>query len=303
MDLKVLEEILKCKSVPAINRVAGTDLKSEDYFIEGAKKKFIEDACKAHNVELCDSVEDTVLTIVESQEYNDNQARIRDILYPHGHYIKPLKPHKIEEYNDEQDSEPVLKEQKIPRVLSESKIEDPYDAGPCPKCGKHAISTWRHPGAPVTCENAHLWFRNTDILAESPSESRIIEEANEDDVEDIVNKIKMCPDYSSLYYLEEDFNRLGMTIAQTNNKRVILCAIGENNKPKNTKIFEDYMFVGSATNPDIEISNRVAECLVQFIKKTASGPKKLSKSDKHWLDGLAPYGDAVGVEQDRPSTR
>lgn len=35
--------------------------------------------------------------------------------------------------------------------------EDPYRAGPCPVCGKFAVGTFRHRGAPVQCDNGHFW--------------------------------------------------------------------------------------------------------------------------------------------------
>ena len=47
---------------------------------------------------------------------------------------------------------------------------DPYKAGPCPTCGKFATNTWRHLGAPVSCNEQHLWFRNTMIKANSSSD-------------------------------------------------------------------------------------------------------------------------------------
>jgi tRNA nucleotidyltransferase (CCA-adding enzyme) len=36
-------------------------------------------------------------------------------------------------------------------------MEDPYRAGPCPVCGKFAVETFRHHGAPVQCGNGHYW--------------------------------------------------------------------------------------------------------------------------------------------------
>lgn len=302
MDIRILEKALQCTTVASLNRVAGTEYEIGKYFIESAKRDLVENACKKYGVELCSSIEDEIITIVEDFECNDTQSKIRDVLYKYGYNVKPISPDILEEYIDIDDSDEavVVKENKSAKVISEStEPKDLMNAGPCPVCGNPAVSTWKHKGAPVTCENAHMWFRGTSIIAESPTDSRIEEKVNEEYVKDIIDKILMCPDYSSLYFMEEDFNKLGMTIAQSNNQRVMLCSIDEDNRPKNTKIFEDYMFIGSSAKPDTELTARLAECIVQFIKKAAGAPKSISKDKKNWLQGLATYGEAFGVEQDR----
>ena len=43
--------------------------------------------------------------------------------------------------------------------------KDPYNAGPCPRCGEFATGTYRHTGAPVFCKNKHEWERPTNTLA------------------------------------------------------------------------------------------------------------------------------------------
>lgn len=271
MDLKVLEEALQCTSVPSLNRVAGTSYQSKDYFIEGAKKELVKEACKNHDVELCSDEEDEVLTILEGfANYNSNQAKIRDLLYKYGYSVKPIKVSTIKEYEDiNNESTPIIKESKPTKIILEN-AEESLD-GPCPEYGS---------------KDTH---------------NKILTEAQPDDIEDILNKISMCPDYSSLYYMEEEFNKLGMTIAQANNKKVMLCSIGDDNKPKNTKIFEDYIFIGSVSNPDAELSNRFVECLTQFVKKAAKAPKFIENKEKYWLEGLAPYGEVLAIEQDHPT--
>lgn len=47
---------------------------------------------------------------------------------------------------------------------------DPYKAGDCPTCSLKASGTWRHIGAPVKCNNNHMWFRDTNVIANSPSD-------------------------------------------------------------------------------------------------------------------------------------
>jgi hypothetical protein len=104
----------------------------------------------------------------------------------------------------------------------------------------------------------------------------------------------MCPDFSSLYELEDDFNKVGMTIRPTASKRMVVCVV-ENNRPKTGKIFEDYMFVGQVNKQNEELSSRFVECLLKFIRKSASAPVKVENPDRTWEQGAMPYGKAVGI--------
>lgn len=56
-------------------------------------------------------------------------------------------------------------------TIKRMNLIDPYKAGKCPICGEYAMSTFRHPGAPVRCKNEHLWFRDTNLLAVSPTDT------------------------------------------------------------------------------------------------------------------------------------
>lgn len=115
-------------------------------------------------------------------------------------------------------------------------------------------------------------------------------------IKHISEKVEMCPDFASLYGLEEDFNQIGLTVSITNNDRMILATIGEDNKPKATKILEDYMFIGSNRDSKQEITERLSQCIVKFIEKAASyEAKKVVNNGRTWQHGAAPYGKAIGI--------
>lgn len=74
--------------------------------------------------------------------------------------------------------------------------------------------------------------------------------------------------------MEEEFNKVGLTICVSVNKRMVLCTIDEDNKPKVSKILEDYMFIGSENNPDKVLEERLVNCLISFIEKVATHEAK-----------------------------
>jgi len=380
MDLKILQEVLKCKSVPSINRVAGTDFKLEEHFVDTVKIKLIKEACAAYNSELCGSVEDAVISIVESHKYDKSQELLKNILYNYGYYIIPLDPKVIEEYCENDDNIPLLKENSS-KIITEDvqqdnniniqldNIIDKIRMCPDHSSLNYLEEDFNNIGLTIAQTNNDRTMlcvigddnkpkndkifedyifigsskNNSQELSERLAEciirfikkkgsnskkvnngrdnipittpmpygkaigvsdtpvSESVEQSiniNDKSLQDIIDKISMCPDCFSLYCIEEDFNNVGLTIAQTNNNKVMLCIIGDDNKPKNDKIFEDYMFVGSSTNNE-ELSERLAECIIRFIKKNQSPPRKIDIKDKHWLQGLSFYGNALGLEQDR----
>lgn len=48
---------------------------------------------------------------------------------------------------------------RINKMTFDKSNPDFYNAGPCPTCGEFAVSTYRHPFAPVICPNNHEWHR------------------------------------------------------------------------------------------------------------------------------------------------
>lgn len=111
---------------------------------------------------------------------------------------------------------------------------------------------------------------------------------------DIISKVHQCIDYQSLYALEEDFNKVGLTIQSTSNGRVILCRI-EDNKPCATKIVEDYIFVGSLSESTKELSDRATNKIADFINNNKSVQSEVKDIARVWRNGVRMYGDTIRI--------
>lgn len=124
-----------------------------------------------------------------------------------------------------------------------------------------------------------------------------IEESDEIEINKslLIEKLQMCPYFSSLMMLEKDFNKVGLSINESNNSNVLLCVLNEDGSPKNEEIFKDFMVLGSNNN-DIVLTDRIIECIIKFINKVATTAKSKKDIDKNWNSGPAPYGDAVGID-------
>lgn len=349
MDLKVLEKTLECSSVPAINRTAGT---SYDYnvYVEGAKIDIIRRICEENGLILCDSKEDEVLSILnENAQYTDDQKRLKDIIYKHGHHATINKKYIHEEFldNSEQIIEDKIIEDKIIEDRSNVILEDKdhktnsltesiiQKIPMCPDyislyCLEEDLSKLGLTISKTNNDRVLLFASNNNEnpkIFEDYFPIGLIRNQHEEISEKVINciikfikgyhknndasllestiqKIPMCPDYASLYYLEEDLLKLGLKISRTNSNRVLLCVLDENNDPKNSKIFEDYFPIGSTNNQYEEISERVSNSIVKFIKENYRYVDNISQDNKdnqNWTNGVAFYGKAFGVEQDRPS--
>ena len=82
----------------------------------------------------------------------------------------------------------------------------------------------------------------------------------------LINIVRRCHDFASLYLLENELNDVGLTIQPILNNRMALCKV-VNGKPQLGKITEDFMYVGSRTSTDNEIPKRLLDTIVEFTKK------------------------------------
>lgn len=255
MDLKIVEKVLNHKSIPAINRETGLDFCIYKSLHE-VKMEILQEACSERYVRICITEEDQMEAIINYYEtYTEDQKNIINIIHKHNLVAKPLKPELIEE--DQQEDQQDQQEVVSSEILEESK----------------------------------------DIL----EESKIILEANAKDknidLKDLfglLDKLAMCPDFSSLQELSESFNKVGFEIQENNNK-IMLCLA----KEKELKIFENYMLLGTGNDPNRELSSRFIECLIKFIKKTAlSTIPDQSEPEKNWQQTqVGIYGDAIREDQ------
>jgi hypothetical protein len=111
----------------------------------------------------------------------------------------------------------------------------------------------------------------------------------------LVNKIYQCPDYQTLYTLEDDFNEVGLTIQTTSNNRIILCKI-KDSKPLSDDPLVDYIYMGSL---DIAINPLNAELMLKiiiFIVNAKGAKGELKNMARSWRDGLRMYEQSIAVE-------
>ena len=107
---------------------------------------------------------------------------------------------------------------------------------------------------------------------------------------DALKRIKMCTSYEMFFNLEEDLNNVGLTIQTTNQSRMILCRI-ENNKPIANKVTDDYIFVGGIQDQGKEMSQRMVECIVNFVIENSGEQSKVEDSLRDWQKMAATYGN------------
>lgn len=113
-------------------------------------------------------------------------------------------------------------------------------------------------------------------------------------VDKLVYKLGGCIDYQSVYALEEDFNKAGLTIQTTANNRIILCKLN-NGKPIANSIVEDYIFVGSLDTSINELSDRAVMKISDFVRTNASFADTVRNIPRVWRNGLKMYESSISI--------
>ena len=133
----------------------------------------------------------------------------------------------------------------------------------------------------------------SDEMQESPIAEP---ESPESDCSTILYKIKANPTYSTLHCLEELLNKVGLTLQTTTKNRMILCKIVDS-KPCCDNVVDDFVFVGS-DNKEGEISERMLDCIENFIVNAATGPATILGTQRKWQHGARTYGKIIVVNED-----
>ena len=108
----------------------------------------------------------------------------------------------------------------------------------------------------------------------------------------LIDKLTRCLDYQSVYALEEEFNKAGLTIQTTSNNRIILCRLQEG-KAVTENIIDDYIFIGSLETAINEITDRAVMKISDFIRTNASAADKVRNTARVWRNGLKMYESTV----------
>lgn len=109
---------------------------------------------------------------------------------------------------------------------------------------------------------------------------------------DLIEKIKNCYDFNTLYQLNEDLLKAGITIQPTNGDKMIMCRL-EGDRPVTDHIVDDYIFIGHKNILDHEIPARLLECVVEFVTRH----KLVKEVHPDWQKNHSTYGVFINNEQ------
>lgn len=140
----------------------------------------------------------------------------------------------------------------------------------------------------VKLEEAKKKAEEERVYMEAESKRRDTE------VNRLVNKLSQCIDFQSLYALEEDLNRVGMTIQTTANNRMILCKLMEG-RPVANNVIEDYVFVGSLETATRELTDRAVNKICDFVRMNAGNADAVKNVARVWRNGLKIYESSINI--------
>lgn len=87
-------------------------------------------------------------------------------------------------------------------------------------------------------------------------------------LQNLINKIRRCDCWNTLYSLAEEFKKYGLSIEHTNGGRHALCRL-ENGQPVVESILDDFIFI-EGTDAHSEISPRAMEVITDFTWRCAT---------------------------------
>jgi hypothetical protein len=118
----------------------------------------------------------------------------------------------------------------------------------------------------------------------------------ENNINVLLYKIKNLVYFDTLFALEEDFNKTGLSVQLSGGNRVILCKIVEG-KAKASVAMEDYIFLGPFAYAEAkqEISGRLISSISDFVMNHAGSPGKIENLPRLWQQGVKTYGQVVRI--------
>jgi hypothetical protein len=120
------------------------------------------------------------------------------------------------------------------------------------------------------------------------------EEQKAKTIDRLVDKLGRCIDYQSVYALEEEFNKAGLTIQTTSNSRMVLCRLQEG-KPIAQNVVDDYIFIGSLDAAINELTDRAVMKMCDFVRTNASTADKVRNTARVWRNGLKMYESTIAI--------
>jgi hypothetical protein len=107
-------------------------------------------------------------------------------------------------------------------------------------------------------------------------------------------KIGQCINYQNFYALEEEFNKVGLTIQTTAHNRMILCKLVDG-KLVTENVVDDYIFVGSLDDLNRELTERTSEKIMDFVRTNAGPASKVENIARVWRNGLRMYESVATI--------
>lgn len=125
-------------------------------------------------------------------------------------------------------------------------------------------------------------------------------DVDRDNLASLLHKINACIDYQTMYCLEDDFNKVGLTIQTTSKNRIVLCKLRDG-KVISDKPIDDYIFLRGLDVAAEEVTDRALSKIVTFINNAAGGPDKVKNVGRKWQDGLRMYEQTISIMHDSTS--
>jgi hypothetical protein len=115
-------------------------------------------------------------------------------------------------------------------------------------------------------------------------------------INELLDTVSRCYDYSSFYLLEDKLNEIGLTIQSTRGGKMLLCQIVDNT-PWMGEPVKDHIPVGFNESIDEEIPQRLLNTILEFIETHIGDPSFVQHTDRSWNDMPKSYGNWDAVPQ------
>lgn len=124
-----------------------------------------------------------------------------------------------------------------------------------------------------------------------------MDKKNHDNLKRVLYKVSQCIDYQNLYALEEEMNKVGLSVQTTSNNRMILCRLQEG-KVVTEKVIDDYIFIGSLNDATRELSESQIQKISDFIRNRSGPSGKVENLARVWRNGVRMYDSIMVVNED-----
>jgi hypothetical protein len=115
-----------------------------------------------------------------------------------------------------------------------------------------------------------------------------------DNLERLLHKIRKCLNYRTLFSLESEFNKVGLTLQHTSQNWIVLCKI-DDDKPLAKEVIDDFIFLAPLDQKHVELTPRALEIITDFTQNNASGAAEVADRGRTWNDGVRVYDKAIAI--------